>query len=1080
MFFKVRSILVMLVLSALLTGQVMAQDTAASLRGSVVSEDGSPIANASVVVLHVPSGTVSRATASATGAFFQSGLRVGGPYQVTITRDGFEPTIVEGLFLDPGVGDPLRFLMVRAGEVTDRIMVTGSRMFEAGELGGGVGSVFTADDIRNQPGGDRDVIRTLLRDPLAQSSGTGNLSVAGVNPRFNGLTIDGSRQQDNFGLGSNTYATARSPINIDAVESVSLAAADFSVTAAGFTGGLVNIVTRSGTNDFQGNAYFAYKNDSMVGDKFGDRTFDIGDLSEKEYGFTLGGPIIRDRLFFFVSYDEFDSGSPFDFTNTDRVNGRAPNFFSELGSLVQSVYGFDPLVPPRTGNVPETSERLLAKFDWNINEDHRASFTYQSTKETGASISGANFESAWYDIPVDLTAYSLQLFSDWTPSLSTTLRINRTEFERGQNCRAGGGGHFEFRLGPNDLIGSPLEGLLTEGNNTIVAGCDRFRHANEFSDERLQIFAAADYIIGDHVLTFGVDYEQFDLFNLFVQSSNGRFIFDNAEQIINRSPSSVFYNNANTNNARDAAAEWGYDTMALFFGTTWNVDPDLQLMMGVRYERFSQSDKPVFSQQIFDTYRVRTDNNLDGLDLFMPRLGFLYTGFDRTTISGGIGLFTGGNPEVWVSNAFQAPTNDVTVRGLTNVDINQVPQEALDALAAQAAGVPIDYISDGFKTPSDWKGSLRFERLFDLGGLGDNYRFTAQYLYTRTNNAFNWTNLAQTNLPAALPTGVAPDGRPIYADLQALGIPNLTELGNLGAGSSHVVTLALGKAFENGFDFNLAYAHQSVRFASEGTSSRGVSAWRGIFDVDRNNPSARTSLFQVDHSFKINLGYENRFFGDLLTRIDAFGQITSGSVWSTSFRVNNNNALFGRAGQFEGPFNNNPLYIPDPAGDPRVVFASGFNQAGFFEFIDDEGIGTGRIHKPYSETSRWNNIWDLRFQQQLPGIPGLDRFASSNRFSLILDIDNFLNLLNSDWGTFRNGPGFGQAPIVEADLVSRADVAANGIDGATALLGDAPRTVCTNEDACVYRFNTFRGQDTSFPSGPRSIWQARLTLRYDF
>ena len=1078
--FKVRNILVMLALSALLAGQVVAQDTASSLRGTVVTEEGSPVAEASVQILHVPSGTVSRATASASGAFFQSGLRVGGPYQVTITRSGFEPSVVEGLFLDPGVQDPLRFLMVREGEVTDRMLVTGSRFLEAAELNSGVGSVFNAEDIRNQAGGDRDVIRTLLRDPLAQSSGVGNLSVAGVNPRFNGLTIDGSRQQDNFGLGSNTYATARSPINIDAVQSVSLSAADYSVTAAGFTGGLVNIVTRSGTNEWEGNAYYAYKNDSMVGDRFADRRFDIGDLSEKEYGFTVGGPIIRDRLFVFLSYDEFDSGSPFDFTNGDVTSGRDPNFFNALGSLVQSVYGFDPLTPPRNGSTPETSERLLAKVDWNINEDHRASFTYQSTKETGASVSGANFESAWYDIPVDLTAYTAQLFSDWTSSLSTTLRLNYTEFERGQNCRAGGGGHFEFRLGPNDLIGSPLEGLLTAGNNTIVAGCDRFRHANEFSDERLQLFASADYIIGDHVITFGVDYEQFDLFNLFVQSSNGRFIFDNVDQIINRSPSSVFYNNANTNNARDAAAEWGYDKTALFIGNQWSVDSDLQLMFGVRYERFDQSDKPFFSQQIFDTYRVRTDNNLDGLDIFMPRLGFLYTGFDRTTVSGGVGLFTGGNPEVWVSNAFQSPTSDVTVRNITGVDINTVPQEALDAIAARAAGVPIDYISDGFKTPSDWKASLRYERAFDMGNLGDNYRFTAQYLYTRTNNAFNWTNLAQTNLSAALPTGVAPDGRPIYADLQALGIPNLTELGNLGSGSSHVVTLALGKAFESGFDFNLAYAHQSVRFASEGTSSRGVSAWRGIFDEDRNNPSARRSLFEVEHAFKINLGYERRFFGDLLTRVDAFGQITDGDPWSATFRINNNNSLFGRAGQFEGPFNNNPLYIPDPAGDPRVVFGSGFNQAGFFQFIDDEGIGTGQIQSPYSKTSRWNNIWDLRFQQQLPGIPGLDRFANTNRFSLILDIDNFLNLLDKDWGNFRNGPGNGQAPIVEADLVSRADVAANGIDGATALLGDAPRTACTNEDACVYRFNTFRGQDTSFLSGPRSVYEIRLTLRYDF
>lgn len=1076
---KMRFFLMGTALLALIAGQVWAQDTSSNLSGRVVTSGGTPIAEATVQILHVPSGTVARTAAGANGRFFQSGLRVGGPYQLTITRSGYQPTVVEDVYLTPGSQDPLRIFMEQEGETLDRIMVTGQRVLEASEINSGVGSVFSSEDIRNQPAVDRDVIRTLLRDPLAQSSGVGNLSVAGVNPRFNGLSIDGSLQQDDFGLGSNTYATERSPINLDAVESASLVASDYSVTASGFTGGLVNIVTRSGSNQFEGNAYYAYKNDSMIGSKFGDRTFDPGDVKEKEYGVTLGGPILKDRLFFFVSYDEYDSGSPFDFSNSDEVNGRGPGFFDTLNNILQNVYGFDAQGRPQQGNIPETSERLLAKFDWNINENHRASVTYQSTEETGASIGAGEFQSAWYDIPVDLEALTFQLFSDWTPNLSTTLRVNTKEFERGQNCRAGGGGHFEFRLDADDVAGTPLEGLLTE-RNTIVAGCDRFRHANEYNDERLQVFASADYFIGDHVLTFGAEYEQFDLFNLFLQSSNGRFIFNDFDEIVNRSPSSVFYANAPSNDANDAAAEWGYDKVTLFIGDQWSVNPDLQLEMGIRYERFSQDDRPVFSQEIFDTYRVRTDSNLDGIDLIMPRIGFLFTGWDRTTLSGGIGLFAGGNPQVWISNAFQTPVNSFTARNVQNADINAVPQEALDAIAAGGLGVPIDTIDESFRTPSDWKASLRYERSFDMGALGDDYRFIAQYMYTRTNYGFLWRNLAQTDLPAALPTGVAPDGRPIYADLQALGIDNLTQLTNFSNGSGHVFTLGLGKVFESGFDFQVSYAHQNVKSVTEGSSSRGISSWRGIFDEDRNFPSPRPSVYQKDHSFKINLGFERRFFGDLLTRVDAFGQITSGDTWGTTYDVSFANSLFGRAGQFENPFNNNPIYVPDPAGDPRVVYGSGFNQAAFFQFIDDENLPAGEIQEPYSRTSRWNNIWDMRFQQQLPGIPGLDRWASENRFSVVLDIKNVLNLINSDWGKFYFGPFFGQAALVEADLVSAADVAANGVDGATALTGDAPRTTCTSQEACLYRYNRFRDQDTSFLNGTRSVYEIRVTLRYDF
>ncbi len=1077
---KLRSFVVLLTLTVLLATQAMAQITSSNLRGTVVTSDGSPISGASVELLHVPSSTVARSTTGATGQFFESGLRVGGPYQLTVSGSGYETTIFENLFLEPGNQDPITVELTGVGDVTDRVMVTGTRMVEAAELNSGVGSVYSAQDIRNSTGTDRDLINTILQDPLATSDGVGNLSVAGVNPRFNGLAIDGSLQQDDFGLGSNTYATERSPINIDTVESVSLVASDYSVQASGFTGGLVNVVTKSGTNDFEGNFYYAMKNDSMIGDEYGDRTFDPGEVDEKEYGFVVSGPVIEDKLFFLFSYDEYETGAPYDFSNSDSVNGRGAGLYDALGTVINQVFGFDAQGRPVSGNIPETSERTLAKVDWNINDSHRASFTYQKTKETGTSIGSDEFQSAWYDIPVDLESYTAQLFSDWTPNLSTTLRYNYKEFVRGQICRGGPEvGHLEFRLSPSSVAGSPLEGLITD-RNTIIAGCDRFRHANEFNDDRTQLFASADYFMGDHLVTVGVEYEEYNLFNLFVPASRGRFVFNSYDEIINAAPGNIDYINVVTNNARDGAAAWGYDKTTFFIADEWSVSPDLQLSLGVRYERFGQDDAPVYSQDIFDTYGVRTDNNLDGNDLFMPRVGFLFTGWDRTTISGGFGLFAGGNPQVWISNAFQAPTNFARVRGLTGVDVFSVPQAALDAVAAGGAGTPIDYISEDFETPSDWKASLRYERTFDLPGIGDDFRFTAQYLYTRTNDGFLWRNLAQTNLADALPTGVAPDGRPIYADLDDLGIANLTALTNYSDGDSHVITLGVGKFFDNGFNFNVAYAYQDTTIVSEGGSSRGISSWRGQYDQDRNFPSPRISPYQVDHAVKINLGYENRFFGDLVTRVDLFGQITAGDTWGATFNVDRDNSLFGRAGLGESPFDNNPLYIPDPAGDSRVVFGSGFDQAGFFAFVDEENIATGEIMAPYSRTSRWSNIWDMRLQQELPGIPGLDRFAKDNKFSVILDIDNVLNLLNKDWGQYRNGPSFGQAAIVRADLVSAADVAANGIDGATALEGDAPRTTCLAAADCVYRFNSFRDQDTSFVSGPRSIWQARLTFRYDF
>ncbi|WP_376697299.1 TonB-dependent receptor [Wenzhouxiangella sp. EGI_FJ10305] len=1077
-------VLGMLALVSLPAIDAVAQSTSADIRGRVVSEGGNAVSGATVQILHLPSGTVSEAETGETGGFFRSGLRVGGPYQITVQAEGYEGEQEGDIFLEPGSQDPLVFTLSETGRDLDRLQVVGTAISEATALNNGVGSTFSARDIQNQPSADRDVISTLARDPLVQSEEVGIMSVAGTNPRFNAFAIDGSLQQDDFGLSDGTYATTRSPINLDAVESATLVASDYSVTSSGFTGGLVNVVTKSGTNEFDGSLYYAYQDDSMIGEDFDGGTFDPGDFEEEEYGFTLGGPIVKDKLFFFVSYDEYENASPVDFTNSDQFNGVDPGFFEVARQAIQDTYGFDPGGRPQVVNVPEISERTLAKVDWNITSTQRLSLTYQKSEENDTSVGADEFESAWYDIPLSIEAYTAELFSDWTYNFSTNLRVNYTEKVRGQNCRAGtqfGQISLDF-FDLDSVAGSPLEGLLTEDGNSFIAGCDNFRHANAFDDERLQVFASGEYFMGDHLITFGTEYQQYDLFNAFIPFSNGDFQFSSYDDLVNGT-ADVFYSNVSSNDAQQGAAQWGYDHWAFFVQDTWSVTPDFELSYGVRYERFDQSDAPQFSQAVFDEYGVDTSNNIDGNDLIMPRIGFFWRPWDRASISGGFGLYAGGDPKVWTSNAFQNPTFGAFAGGVQGVDFTQVPQQLIDQVA-QGTAMPIDYIDEDFDTPSDWKGSVRFEQAFDfqIGGLdlGDNYRFTAQYLYTEARDGFIWKNLAHEN-DAALPLGTAPDGRPIYADLEDLGIPNLTQLTNSSGANSSVISVGLAKYFDSGVNFNFSYAYQDTEIVSEGTSSRGISNWRSIFAADRNNPDPRTSPFQVEHSFKLNLGYERAFFGSYATRVDLFGRVFKGDVFSTSFDVSDDNALFGRAGLGEDPFDNSPLYIPDLNGDPRVVYGSGFNFDEFAQYVRDNNISTGEIHDPYSSVSNdWNNIWDLRFQQEIPSIPGLDRFVGDNRFKVVLDIENFLNLINDDWGRYTNGPFFGQAPVVAADLVSAADVAANGIDGADALTGDQPRQVCQSAGDCVYRYNDFDGDPTAFTDRERSVYEIRLTLRYDF
>lgn len=1064
---------------------VHAQQTSSELRGSVVDVNGQPVAGARVTIIHTPTGSANVATTGGTGQFVQTGLRVGGPYNLMVSAPGFDGDAIEGLTLAPGAQAPIRITLAPA--TTDVVTVTGQSISRV-DLNAGVGSNFTARDVANQPSLARDVISTLNRDPLAISGGPNNLSVAGVNPRFNGVTIDGARQQDNFGLGSNTFATARSPINIDIIESVSLVASDYSVASSGFTGGLVNVTTRGGTNEFDGAAFYYFRDQDWVGSTAfgGENNFNPGQFEEKEYGISIRGPILRDRLFFSFSYDRFETARQVDFAGSDAAGGRNPALFDALNQMVQTTYGIDMLGRPTQTAVPEETERWFLRLDWNINDNHRLQANYQRTEDVGVSGIGAtSFVSAWYDTPTLLENYTAQLFSDWTPNLSTELRASFIDYVRGQNCRAGNDvGMLEFRLTPSNVAGTPLAGLLTS-NATITGGCDRFRHANEYEDTRLQLFGKADYTWNDFTFTVGGEYETLDLYNMFVERSRGRFIFQGAnagQDILNRN-ARIEYRNVPSNVARDGAAEWGYSRWVGFGQARWQVSPTLEVTGGLRYERIGTDDQPTFDPTFQPAVGFDNTTTTDGLDLWMPRVSFRWDALDRTTVTGGFGLFAGGDPGVWTSNAFQVPA--VFASGnFTGVTGNSVPQTLLDAVA-NGTPLAIDAIDPNFEIPADWKYSLRVEQEFDLvfGGfnLGRNYVATAQVIHSRSEQTFLWREAAQTNQVPFNQTGVAPDGRPIYADLNALGVSNRTILTNASGDESTTFTVSLANEFENGFGFFLSYANQDIQMVTEGSSSRGISSLRGQVDQDINFPSPRTSIYQIEHAFKLGFSFERDFIQDLTTRVDLFGQINSGSPFTYTFNTTSGNALFGRPGNGETQFPNQPLYIPT-ANDSRVVYGAGFNQAAFNSFVDARGLARGEINAVNSNNAPWQQRWDLRVQQDLPGIPGLDRFVGDNRVKLVLDIENVLNLLNDSWGTRVNAPGNGQRPIVNADLVRAIDVANLGVNAAPALTGDASRTACLAATDCVYRYNSFLNNAavTGFRSSGGSVWFARIGLRYEF
>jgi len=1078
---------------------VYAQETASEVRGSVTDQSGANISGATISILHEPTGSVSTVTTGVSGNFFQAGLRPGGPYSIAVSAEGYEGGTLQGLSFAPGPQSPLRITLSVTDDtaVLQKVVVTGSAI-NALDLNSGVGSNLTARDISNQPTLNRDLASVLARDPLSISGGPNNLSIAGVNPRFNSVTIDGATQKDNLGLGTGLAATRRSPIDLDIVESVQLVAADYSVTASNFTGGGVNVVTKGGSNEVNGALYYYYRDQDFVGSKTfgGASSFNPGVFEEKEYGATLSGPIIKDKLFFLVNYSKFEDARSVDFEAADANNGLTPAFFTALNQQVLNTYGIDMGGRPSSAALPEESERLFARFDWNINDQHRLQVNLQQTEEVVVEgVSALSFQSAWYQSPNKLNSYGGQLFSDWTDNLSTRLRVNYTENDRQQNCFAGDGVgalNFNVTAAAANVAGSPLAGTVTSTTNRlIVGGCDQFRHTNTYADERLQFFGAADYTLGDFIFTFGGEYETIEAANAFSQFSRGLFTFGAGTagnttlvpNLLARVANTVQYRNVNSNNTDEYITQFGYDRASVFGQARVQINPDFELSAGLRYERLSTDDVPVNDPSFLAQASLPNTTTTDGLDLLMPRFGFRYTPFDRTTITGGFGVFAGGDPGVWTLNAIAPLVATSQLTNVANVDPTTIPAAAITGVANGVVRA-IDALDPEFEIPRDRKASLRIDQEFDLDfgflNLGSNYVASAQVLHTEGLESFLWREYAQTNAIPARTPGIAPDGRPIYADLQSLGASNRTVLTNGYGGESTVYTLSLAKDFDYGFDFFGAYSYQDVQALTEGSSSRGISAWRGQVAADRNYPEARASVYEIEHAFKLGLSYERNLFRDLASRIDLFGQFTSGGAFTYTFDVDNNNALFGRAGLGENPFDNAPLYIPNLSGDSRVVYAAGFNQTAFANFVKGRGIEQGKIHDVNSDNSAWNQRWDLRFQQDLPGIWGAKNFVGDNKFKLVLDIENFANLLNNEWGTQYGAPSNGQSPIVRADIVRAADVANLGVANAPALNNDLARTNCLSEGQCVYRYNTFTAQPNAFRSNSQSTWRARIGIRYEF
>jgi hypothetical protein len=1066
----------------LLAPLAVAQETASQVSGFVLGEDGQPIAGAKVTILHVPSGTTGTYTTNASGQFSATGLRVGGPYRVTAQAEGMQDTIVEDLYTQLAERTSVT-LVAQPIATLAGVEVTGA---SERDVSIGAGSRYGAQDVRELPSISRDIKDVVRVDPKAWVDPTNSdaLEVAGVNNRYNTITVDGVRQSDDFGLNNNGYPTQRSPLSVDAIEAVSVLSAPFSVEYSFFRGSTINMVTKSGTNEFTGSAFYYKGDDSYLGDQTKETDVNLV-FDEEIYGGTLGGPIVKDRLFFFLSYEKLDRQAPQDIGATGSgFPVEVPNVsqadYDRIRQIGLDVYNFD--IGETLASAPEEDEKILAKLDWNINESHRATLAWQRTEGNELIVNTTNNNpslfrlgapSNWYDRAILMETASLQLFSDWNEFFSTEVKLARKEVDTAQVS----------------LFGTDFGEMLvrTTDGGTVYLGSDEFRHANELTNDVDSIKLKGSFFLGDHTLMVGYEREMLDIFNVFVPRSEGQWTFASIDDFENQVAASLSYGNAFSNDAADGAATFGYDVDSIYVQDEWQATPDLKIQAGLRMDRFSGDDKPLLNDNFRNRYGFTNQETLDGRDLIMPRIGFNWQWTPNTTVYGGWGLFGGGTPNVWISNSF---SNDgVTV---VRTDVNpafginpqladsliggngfDIPQDVLDFNAAQRGDGPVNSIDPGFEVPSQYRWNLGITHT-----LPWDIELTADLIYSRVKEEVLWQDIRLQQI------GTAPDGRPIYGPRPdgrtSSSIQDLM-LTNTDQGESTILSLAASKTWRTGagrFDGYLGYGYQDVKDVNPGTSSTASSNWDNVAVSDPNDPGLETSNYEIAHRFTGSFAWRKAFFGDYESSIALIGERRSGRPYSYTF--GSGSLVWGDPRQSSRQ--RHLFYVPD--GDvifegacsaAEVGVVAGCTAAGAFSassaaaarfasdmdaYIDQQGLNRyrGRIVPRNSHTSPWVSVLDLRFAQELP-------IFRRTRGILTFDVENFANLLNSDWGQLRQVSFPYVTPVADANRITTVGCP----NGAASCYVYRPRA---NQTGPVRPFNTI----SSLPS----VWRMQLGFRIEF
>ncbi|MGE8219502.1 MAG: TonB-dependent receptor [Stenotrophomonas acidaminiphila] len=1005
--------------AALAAAPAFAQSTSAGVGGLVTNNGGSPVAGAEVTITHVESGTVSRATTDASGRYNARGLRVGGPYTITVTKPGEGTKTEEGVYLNLNQVNTVNAAL--AGDVTTLqgvevvAAMVGSDLFSANKMG--TGSNVTREQMDALPSANRNIQDYIRLDPrISQvSKADGAISAGGQNTRYNAIRIDGIGAGDPFGLESNNLPTERQPVSMDAIQEINIDLANYDTTIYGGTGAVINAVTKSGTNEFHGTVYGSYRNkDDMVRRRL---DADKGDFNgfedEKTYGLTFGGPIVKDKLFFFANYEKYERSAP-GVALSDTLYGKGSITDADIKKVqdFMSAKGYDIGGLSAPDNKTEIEEYAV-KLDWNINENHRAALRYNKMEQSvmrfpGMSSSAVSLSSHWYAQPKTYETWMGELFSDWSDNFSTEFKVS----------------HKDYNASRVPSVNMPQVRINGFGSSTsgLLFGTEQNTHVNIVESKELSAFGAANWYVGDHTVKFGFDYSKNDLMNFYGRNLNGVYVFSNLEDFLNGKVNQYQLRAPRPNGGSysDIPAEFTLKNAGLFLQDTWAINYNLSLMYGVRIDMPDFSNQRLYNPRIEQLYGY--DNTvLPDRKLVQPRVGFNYT-FDSdrpTQLRGGVGLFGGAAPNVWLAGAYQNTGLNYVEYDLKGgqapaFDLDLPP--STDGLTPGSARQNVDIIEPGTRLPSVWKANLAFDHELPWYGI----TASAELLVTKVKDALyferldvmdptftgtqddrdNYWNAAGRDpknagkygmeigkikgsncTPAQVSAGLCPDVK----GNRPSDIGDVMLLRNTDKGRSTQATFALSKPMGEHWGWSLGYTYTAAKEVSPLTSSQNTSNWNNTLIYQANENVAYDSRYAIKDRVTGTVEWKHAFFGDYSTRVGLFYEGRTGRPYSYIFYNDANG---------DGAATNDLFYVPKGYGD--VLWTGGADmEKAFFDWLEKtpELAGyAGQVVPANSHRAKWVNSFDVRLSQELPG------FFKGHKTELALDIMNVGNLLNKKWG----------------------------------------------------------------------------------